>query len=153
MIRHVWSVFCSKASVDRYSNNVSLFEVIESLQFTTAAPFNFPANVPFEGTLVTLWARQRADQPVTGEMRVRLLAPNGDQLGTSTFEIDLNRAVRARTIASISGLRIGGEGVHEIEVAWRVDARADWHVATSLPLEIAVRVDPAIAQPRAEHPA
>ena len=153
MIRHVWSVLCSKVSVDRDSNNVSLFEVIESLQLTTAAPVNFPANVPFEGTLVTLWARQRPDQPVTGQMRVRLLAPNGDQLGTFNSEIDLNRSTRNRVIGSMSGLRIAGEGVHEIEVAWRVDTHADWHVATSLPLEIAVRVDPAIAQPRAEHPA
>ena len=153
MIRHVWSVLCSKASVDRHSNNVSLFEVIESLQFTTAAPFNFPVNLPFEGTLVTLWARQRRDQPVTGEMRVRLLAPNGDQLGTFTLEVDLVRTVQNRVFSSISGLRIGGEGVHELEVAWRADARADWHVATSLPFEIAVRVDPAIAPPMAEPPA
>lgn len=147
MIRHVWSVLCSKVSVDSRTNNISLFEVLESVQFMTSKPLTFPASVPFEATLVTLWARQDPSQSVQGEMRVRLLAPNGDELGLVGSEIDLRSSHRSRVIASISGLPIAGDGIHDWEIAWRAREDEAWHVATSLPLEVSVQVDqPAVSQ-------
>lgn len=89
MICHVWSVLCSKISVDRETNSISLFEILENVEFTTPTALTFPAKVPFEATLVNSWARQDPNGPVEGEMRVRLLAPSGDQLGTHCVSINL----------------------------------------------------------------
>jgi hypothetical protein len=143
VIRHVWTVLCSKASVDSQSNNISLFEVIESVQYKTQNPFTFPTEVPFMGTLVTLWARQRADQPVNGEMRVRLFGPDANELLAFNSAINLSSASRMRNLSSIQGLRIGGNGIHEWEISWRMEGD-DWQIAAHLPLEISIEHDPTI---------
>lgn len=148
MIRHVYSILCSKVSVDRETNNISLFETLESVQFTISTALTFPANVPFEASLVTLWARQDPNEPLEGEMRVRLLAPNGDQLGMFPNNIiDLRAAPRARFVGRINGLRVAGDGIHEWEIAYRLVNQEEWHTVASVPLEVSVRIVTPGAQP------
>lgn len=150
MIRHIWSVLCSKASIDRETNNVSLFEVLESVQFGTNAPVQFPVNLAFAGTVVTLWVRQEPNTPVTGQMRTRLLSPGGEELSSLVLAINLQNANRTRTLISLNGIRIAGNGTHQFEISWRVRDDDEWSPVALLPLDITVRVDPALGQERAE---
>jgi len=144
MIRHIWSVLCSKAVVDRDSNNVSLFEVLEAVQITTGAALEFPANVPFDGTLVTLWAREQPNVPVTAEMRIRILGPADQDLGSFSATIGLQNNPRFRNVARMSGLRCGGSGVHQFEVSWRLNDTDTWHSVASIPIELTFAVDPRV---------
>lgn len=149
MARHVWTVLCSKASVDQQTNNVSLFEVLEALQIKTSQAPTFPITTPFQGTIVTLWARSEIARGERGEMRVRLLAPDGTQLSEFINRTDLVRTPRTRNIAAITGLPIAGNGVHEFEVAWRSTEAEGWRVVGSVPLDISLAVDPELGTRRA----
>lgn len=142
MIRHVWSVLCSKAVIDRTSNNVSLFEVLEAVQFTTNVELKFPANVQFEGTIVTLWTKKSTNTPVTAQMRSRLLSPTGEELASLPQVINLQTATRTRILTVLKGLCIAGNGTHEFEISWRLTDSDPWVPVASLPLELTINVDP-----------
>lgn len=137
MIRHVWSVICGKSAIDRETNNISLFEVIERIEFTFTGSGEFPPGAPFNLELVTLWARQDPNTPAEAQMRVRLLAPDGRELSAlPPFRLDLLTASRMRQRTRIQGILLAGSGWYDLEVAYRVTNGGDWIVATRVPLEI-----------------
>ena len=150
MIRHIWSVLCSKASIDRETNNVSLFEVFESLQFATNAEVQFPVNLPFTATVVSLWVRQEPNTPVAGQMRISLQSPAGEELISHGLAINLQDTSRTRTLISLNGIRIAGNGTHLFEISWRIRDDNEWFPVALLPLDITVRIDPGLGQERAE---
>src|SRR5258708_30269464 len=98
-MRHVWYILCAKASIDRETNNISLFEVLESVQMQIAGPFVFPGQVPLEATFVTLWARDNPAQGTREQTQVRILAPDSSPLGTITSDIDLQANPRVRQMS------------------------------------------------------
>src|SRR5690349_10209037 len=111
-MRHVWSVLCSRATTDRDTNNVSLIEVLEQVEFVVREPLNYPANTPFNAQLVTLWARSPLDVPTRTMARLRLLSPTGTELAAVESEVDLETSTRNRQLLNVRGLRIGGDGWH-----------------------------------------
>ncbi len=141
MIRHIWSVLCARAVIDRTTNNISLFEVIEGGQITTNMQLQFPANVPFEATLVSFWARQDPTKAVTGQMKIRILGPKGEQLIEGTSSIDLQNNGRTRVLSQFNGMRTGGNGVHEFQVSWRIGDKEAWNLVASVPLELTFVVE------------
>jgi hypothetical protein len=149
-MRHVWTILCSKATIDRESNNVSLSEVIERLEVLVPANTVTPVSFAFSGDLVTLWIRSDLNQPVRGFMRVRLLAPNGDTLSEYGSEVDLEGAARNRHVAHMAGLVVAGSGWHEFAVAHRLTANDPWIEGSRIPLEVAVVEDPIAAAPGAQ---
>ncbi len=142
MIRHIWTVVCSKSVIDRESNNLSLFEVLEAVQFFTPGAVQFPASVPFDGRIVSLWARSDPSAPCKGHMQIRFLAPDGKVLLTSTGPIDLSAAPRFRVVTVLPGISIAGSGKHEWEISSRMRDSDEWEVRTKVPLEITLSVDP-----------
>ena len=145
MMRHIWSVLCSKQSIDRETNSISLFEVIEGVQFYTKAIPSFPSPVPFAGTLVTLWARSTPGERAKGVARVRLLSPEGTELLSQTMEVNLESHPRNRSILQLQGIVIGGPGVH----AWEVSSRAAdgrWETQATIPMDVAVSTTPPAAK-------
>ena len=117
MIRHVWSVFCVGHAVDRRTNAVSLFEVIEGLNLEVAEDVEFPFTTPFHASLVTNWAREDPDAPVEGQQQIRLLSPEGDELGVFRGDINLEDTPRNRNFSEFLVIRISGTGRHEWEVS------------------------------------
>jgi hypothetical protein len=138
MIRHIWSVLCSKGSVDQQTNAVSLFEVIEELQLRIAPDAEFPMVAPLPVLLVSYWSRVDREVPLQGEQRLRLISPGGEELGSFVGDIDLESAGRSRSFARFPGNRLGGAGRHEWEVAWRIKGEEDWNVAASIPFDLTV---------------
>src|SRR5687768_16274240 len=123
-IRHVWSVLCSKSTVDRETNNVSLIEVLEQLEITAtvtrigssgqaAPPIPTIPGAPFTGELVTLWARTDPAQPARGIARVRLLSPQGAELAAFEYAIDVSTNARLRNQGRVQGLRLAGDGWYD----------------------------------------
>jgi hypothetical protein len=59
MIDHVWTILCSRAVIDRDTNNMSLLEVIEQLTLGDASPpVEGEGLAPIQLELVTLWTRR-----------------------------------------------------------------------------------------------
>jgi len=138
MIRHVFSVLCSGSSIDKDENKLSLFDVFE--QVTLLQPFTEPGVMPIQGHLVTVWRRENLSLPAHCMGRVRVLAPDGTQVGkTNEYTIDLSKFSRLRQRVVYRTLPVRGEGTYEFVVEY-LDADQTWVEATRVPLDLAVRI-------------
>jgi hypothetical protein len=143
-MRHIWTVICSRTAIDRETNNISLFEVLEAIEVVTNQDIAFPTAFPTSISVVTLWARPDLNTPISGEARTRLLGPDGAELMSVTQRVDMSAHPRSRSLGNLIGLRAGGNGIHEFEVSSRPDGATDWTVASRVPLVLTFRVDPSI---------
>ncbi|MEP6635736.1 MAG: hypothetical protein ABJB97_03355 [Acidobacteriota bacterium] len=150
MIRHVWSVLCSRMIVDATSNNATLIDVIESIQIalTEPEPGSTPpaptdrVTLPLQATFVTLWSRADLDVPVAGTQRIRLLSHRGTAMVSVESPIELEIGRRFRHLGSINGLPTEGSGTCEIEVSWKVLPDDQWNVAARIPIEVTITPTP-----------
>jgi hypothetical protein len=62
MIHHVWTVFCSSSAIDRDTNQVSLFDLIEQVTVQAVEPRAAGERgvIPARFQVVTLWTRGEA---------------------------------------------------------------------------------------------
>ena len=134
MIKHVWSVLCSKAILDKESNNFSLINVLE--QINLRKEIKLPAVVPIEFHLVTLWMRESVDKPAKGQARVILKTPSNETLEALTYEIDLESSERHRANLTMHGLPISEVGYYYFQVKFRPEGSARWKTAAQLPLKV-----------------
>lgn len=141
MIRHVFSALCTKATVDRESNNVSIVDIVERLEIHVPAGTQLPFGFPYRADFVTLWSRQDWNQPAEAEMRTRVLSPLGVPLAEFLMAVDLVAAPRARAIGRFEGFRVAGTGMHEIEVSYRERGQDAWNVVHTYPVEVEVAFD------------
>ncbi len=107
MIDHVWSVLCRRSSIDRETNNISLFDVVEQLQLFEGSEVPSSVAGPFE--IVSLWTRSA--EPTRGEAQISLRGPSGRLLIPPLLqEIDLREARRLRARQRLSLIPIEGSG-------------------------------------------
>jgi len=135
MIRHVWTVLCSSASIDRDTNNISLFEVIE--QLNVQGDVREPVIVPRPFEIVSLWTRIPLDQPARREARYRLRTPGGRDIPVVTQELDLRQYRRLRTRSRLPALPVDQAGLYSFVVEYREQDR-DWSPAAEVPLDVQV---------------
>ena len=134
-MRHVWSILCQDAVIDRDTNLVSLFKCIEgaSIKFTGGEPPTVIA-IPFK--LVTFWTRSNLHISESGEARMCLLSPIGDVLHEARYTVDLSEHRRNRTVANVSGIPYRGDGLYEFRT--ETEAGDSWRELARVPLEITV---------------
>lgn len=139
MPTHLWSVLCSKSVIDKDSQQVSLFDVIETIAVKLAEPPPHPPQtgvVPFHTELVTLWRRSDPDLAETATCRCEIVTPAGKSIASSTMQMDFSKT-RFRTTFKADALPIEGSGTYLFNVA--VQTSADkWQTVASLPLEVTV---------------
>lgn len=134
MIQHVWSVLCSKASIDRETNNISLFEVTEQIQ--AQGPADEPGVLPCSLELVSLWSRTEPDLPSRGEARIFLRTPRTANLMPQTQAVDLQEYRRLRSRLLIPSIPIEGPGIYTFVVECRQQGQEQWVEVASIPLEL-----------------
>lgn len=147
MIKHLWSIACSRTSVDKESNNISLFEVLE--QFTlSGGPIQQQGKkgvVPILFEIVSLWTKDHENEAVKGRGRTVLVAPSGAETPMLEFDIDLSRHQRLRTINRITGLPIGEGGRHDFRIDLQVNDQ--WVEQGRVPLQIVFKSEGGIVRP------
>ena len=137
MIEHVWSVLCSHSVIDRESNNISLFEVIEKI--SGIAPVNAEGVVPIQLELVSLWSRENLEEPESGEARIIFLAPDGTEIGSPIpYAVDMSEYARTRHRSRINGIPIRGSGKYTFQTEIRKND--DSEPVSRVSLEIAIQV-------------
>ena len=137
MVRHVWTVLCSKTATDKDSNNISLFEVVEQIQVTgPGGALAEPVLVPTSLELVSLWARADFGTPTRGTTRVVILFPDGHVAGQAEMDVDLAAVQRTRTIVKFPALPFRLPGVMRFVVSLRQDNAEEWTEVASVPLNV-----------------
>lgn len=138
MIRHVWSVLCNRSSIDRETNNISLFEILE--QLTIHGWDGQPGVLGGSLELVSLWSRIELDRPGRGEARLLLLTPAGNTPISQSYSIDLREYHRLRNRHRMSGIPIEGPGLYIFVVEFRQQDQEQWIEAARVPLEVRVEM-------------
>ena len=137
MAIHVWSVFCSKSSVDRNTNNISLFDVTEQLNLSYEGDLVAgPVMVPGEFDLVSLWLRSNVEKPESPVLRASVIGPNGKTLVGPEHKIDLATAPRSRSILKMNAVPINGNGYHFFLVELRNEGTKVWQEVARIPLDV-----------------
>jgi hypothetical protein len=136
MIDHVWSVVCSRASTDRETNNLNLFDVIE--QVNVLGPLPDPGAkvalpIPFE--IVSLWSRRQPAEAEESRGRVKLLAPNGTEVFAQEFPVSLMENPRMRTQMRSVGFPMSGTGRYTFTVEIQ-RAGGDWESVARIPVQL-----------------
>ena len=135
MIDHAWTVVCSRAVVDRFTNNVSMQHVIEQFTIPEGAPPNTLMVSPFQ--VISLWARSDFDIPACGRARLTLLSPSGKIIRENHWNIDMSSQYRRyRTRCEFPGLPADEPGRYVFRVDLQIEGDDDWHQVAAVPLQV-----------------
>jgi hypothetical protein len=145
--RHVWSVLCTRATIDSGNQMLSMFDVVEDLKVHLAVPAGIqipekPA-IPLSVVLVSLWERSNLSVPEPkATFQIRIVSPKGRELAKleQVHSMD-GPLLRSRALITIQ-LGIDESGRYQ----FRVDERRGkaWKEVALIPLTVALTVGPAV---------
>lgn len=146
MLQHIWTVLSHSVAIDKATNQLSVFEVVE--EFNIHARGMVP---PTDGskvmsvrfgvptfTITTLWTRTDPKTPCRGISRVVFIDPaNKESVLDDSSDIDLTEFMRTRQILKLVGLPFTISGRYRFEIRYKNDPDAEaWTIATALPLDV-----------------
>ena len=136
----IWAILCERVAIDRETNNLSLFNVIEEVAVPAQPPLSLSEAIPkgvisttFE--LVVLWVRSDLDVPERGLGRIRIQIPEVSEEITQEHEVDLSQFLRLRSRLRLPGLPAGGEGIYRFIIEGKPPGE-DWNQMFELPLRV-----------------
>jgi hypothetical protein len=134
MIDHIWTVLCSRAVIDRDSNNVSLQNVLEQINL----PFEPDPEKIFgiEFDVISLWKRADPETPVKGLSLLTIISPSGKEVDKTEIELNLTTHQRLRTRRRFVGLPITETGQYIFKV--KLQKGGKWRNVASIPLDVLV---------------
>ena len=136
----IWAVLAEGSSVDRDTNNVSLFNVVEEMHVPAppepADDDDLIPGVPVRLVLMILFSRSMIGEGERHEARLVLEMPNGRVAETNPgMEVDLETANRARHRINLGMIPIAGEGVYGFRIQ-QSDENGDWQLMCEVPLQV-----------------
>lgn len=134
MIDHVWTVVCSRAVIDRESNNVSLQNIIEQINIRGEPIPDRVVAVQLE--VVTLWVRADFDVPSQATTRLTVLSPSGNVLGSFESDTDVSEYERFRSRVKFEGLLMPEPGRYAFRMELKNKGESEWHEVATIPLKI-----------------
>lgn len=139
----IWAVLCERVVIDRETNNLSLFNVVEEVQVPAQQPRSVAealdeSVIPTSYELVVLWGRSELELPEKGFGRVRILLPGDKDFLTQEYEVDLTTFLRLRSRLRLPGLPAGGEGVYLFKVDGKSSGQ-EWTEMFELPLRVVLQ--------------
>jgi hypothetical protein len=121
-VTHLWSILCAGSSLDKESNNLTLYNVIEQLTISrpkTVAE-NTPIQLPLYMELITTWKKIFPEDFVESEIKIDIVAPNGKILSEINYNFEIPKdKQRHRQITKMSGFAVTDAG----EYLFRIHAR------------------------------
>lgn len=136
MIEHLWTVLCRGTAIDRDTNSLSVFDIVEQFAVLPAGHQPHPQMVPMFFEIVSVWGREQPDQPCKQFAMVELVKPNGDAVELAQYDVDLTEHERSRIRGRFAGFPSNTAGRHLIRVSRRQAADAPWEVVGRVPLLI-----------------
>lgn len=140
----IFATLCRGTSVDRQSNNLSIFNVIE--QITLTPPKNAQKSelekikvVPVEYQLVTFWKAIGGLMPKTLDIQIDFIDPVGDitQSGSHAIKLDEPKG-RLRTIMEIKALKVTQPGDYTVVIKAKIPGQDEFLEYSRFPLELKI---------------
>ncbi|MDE2844440.1 MAG: hypothetical protein OXN21_13825 [Chloroflexota bacterium] len=140
----LWAIICEGTSIDKETNNISLFNVLELVQVPEPPTENCkpgrPPVAPFSYRIVVSFCRSEPDRAERGAGRIRLVFPTEQVDGLfEEFDIDLENADRNTFVCHIPFIPISGEGTYTYIVESYTEL-SEWQPLFEIPLEVSFEI-------------
>lgn len=139
----VWTILCRSSSIDRNSNRLSLFDVVDELEISVSGASEGVIPAPVDLELVTLWRREHLTEPEELTYRIEIRGPGELRARSHTLEVDLTEFLRSRAVVKIPSIPVPLTS-HGLETYWLViqveDGDGAWQQLSELPLDLTLRV-------------
>lgn len=132
MVNHIWTVICSKSAIDKISNNISLFEILEQINIEPATiKEGTNKSLPITFEIVSFWSRDEKDEPVKGKARFVIKGPSGEKHKLPETTVDLTSFQRLRNRMFVNGLPYFGIGFYKFITELYDENKNDWKEVSS----------------------
>lgn len=148
MIKHAWSIVCRESKIDAQTNNISILDTYESLQFgmnidDPTYKQGAPLALPFKFEVVNLFYRDKiADYPESQAVII-VTDPQGNQLGEFSAEIRfVEDETRMRSIFKFEDISLSTSGTYTYRVYIRDSKKPEKQkLVAEAPLQISINVN------------
>lgn len=130
MIKHLFSTICNRTSIDKETNSLSIFNIIE--QITIFSEPEEPVQLPMHFEIISLWMRSNEKIPCSSTAKYYLCDPQGISKTNVEIMIDLSNNLIGRTIIRVSGIELRGPGIYEFHIEIQQE-NGDWKQVASIP--------------------
>ena len=136
----IWSVIAESSAIDRETNRVSLFNILEEAHLPQPPdrsddPEIIPA-VPAKYVVVTLFGRTTASEGETKQARLAVALPDGKVVESDPLiDVDLDTTLRLRSVVNLTAIPLGGEGEYRFQIQ-EPDENGSWRSMFEVPLHI-----------------
>ena len=117
-MQHIWTILCQITSVDTDTDAFSLINVLDGISFSADldAVDVDEVVIPLNFHLVTSWWREESDDSDDIDVQVRLMSPEGEDLGGPDIKLPLKEFQFSRYNLNIQGFPYRGDGVYRYVV-------------------------------------
>lgn len=145
-----WTIIATSYSVDRETNSLSIFNVLDDVQVPAEVPEPAENQAIAIGppiAVIQLWSRAGLEEGKVHSARGRFVNPQNVNAGNWDLQIDLSQLDRVRTFSRLPFIPFSTAGVYRIFVD--LLENDTWVQVASAPLNIN-RIKPTVVQPPPE---
>jgi hypothetical protein len=141
---HKWSILCKKASIEKTTNVMSLYDILEKITIGSNAIFSMPKTLPdsfvmpFDFELVTFISdiSKKNKNPL---IKIELFNAQKEKMGATENKLNIpagSKNLRSRVISHV--IKIKGEGVYTFKVSLKESEEGDYKEVAEIPLEVEI---------------
>lgn len=138
MIKHIWTVLCSRAVFDKDTNNVSLQNVIERLNIQAEPIENGVIPIPLH--LVSMWTRSDLSVGSKAKVKITLYSPSGHRMETKgdevIVEVNTQKTENFRSRVLLNGFPSNESGRYWFYVDIQQEDSDEWDRAAEIPVTV-----------------
>lgn len=137
MAKHTYSLLCKSTSIDKATNQLSIFETLDDVSIVV--PSNISVNgiqaIPMTAHLVSVWRRDKHDVAETSVGRILIKSPSDEDLGEIPLNIELKKHRLARIILTMTSLPLSkGPGMYFFCIQEKSHEESIWRTVAEIPL-------------------
>jgi hypothetical protein len=148
LIKHIWTVICRESKIDDTTNNISIIDAYENVQFSVDTQDEgykkgLPIGVPFNFEIVSLFFRDQKGNTDELDESVLALDPHGKRLGEFESKVQFKKEHdRIRNIMKLDTIVLTTSGTYLFQVFTKRPGEKDKkEQITTIPINITATVN------------
>jgi hypothetical protein len=129
---------CEKAIVNEQDNNLSVIEILDTVNVTVPGDFEVPqdAVAPLQWAIVTVWQITPEDSEKQYEQRTCVIHPDGRETLVAIGSIAVLQG-KQRTIVMVTNYPVGQEGEYAVSLSLReASDGSNWREISRYPVTV-----------------
>jgi len=143
-IKHIWGIFCRNSVIDQQTNNISLMESLEEMEFRI--PQNLmdkKIQIPLTSDIVNYWTNIGNDTSKDAEYKVEIFDSKKEKLFEANGALKFPSGKdRLRTITRLDRMVISEKsGYYKIKTSLKKDKKSKFQTVSEIPFKVKVALD------------